>query len=281
MRTITSLSEMRSLAASFRGEGRRIGFVPTMGFLHEGHLSLIRRCRAENDVVVASIFVNPTQFGPTEDLARYPRDRAGDSRKCEDTGVDILFLPEASEVYPPGPQVYVLVEELSGILEGAARPGHFRGVATVVAKLFSVVRPHRAYFGQKDYQQCAVIRRMTRGLDLDVDVVVMPTVREADGLAMSSRNVYLGPEQRKKATVLYRALKAGEELIRGGTQDPGAVRSRMRDVLSTEQGVEIDYAEAVDADTLAPLSSGQGNMVLLVAARIGTTRLIDNLLILC
>src|SRR5512139_3769091 len=211
MQTVTSIAAMQSHADSLRREGKTIGFVPTMGFLHEGHLSLMARARQESDVVVTSIFVNPTQFGPKEDLDRYPRDAEGDRRKCESAGVDVLFLPEAKEMYPDKPSVFVCVEGVSEILEGAIRPGHFRGVATVVAKLFHIVKPHRAYFGQKDYQQCAVIRRMTEGLNLGVEIIVLPTVREADGLAMSSRNTYLSPEDRRKATVLYRALKAGEE----------------------------------------------------------------------
>lgn len=280
MKTITTITEMRSLAGSLRRLGKTIGFVPTMGFLHEGHLSLIKKARAENDVVIASIFVNPTQFGPNEDLSRYPRDAEGDRRKCESAGVEYLFMPSAGEMYTDGPAVFVVVEGISSVLEGAVRPGHFRGVATVVAKLFHIVQPNRAYFGQKDYQQCAVIRRMVKGLDLDVDVVVLPTVRESDGLAMSSRNSYLSAEQRKKAAVLYRALRAGEELARAGVHEPEKVRQKMRAVLLAEQGVEIDYAELCDPDTLEPLTGMQSRIVLLVAVRIGTTRLIDNLLIL-
>ncbi len=281
MKTITAICDMQPLARSFRREGKTIGFVPTMGFLHEGHLSLIRKCREKNDMAVASIFVNPAQFGPHEDLDRYPRDAAGDAAKCEAAGADLLFLPEAAEIYPPGPPVFVTVEGLSDILEGAVRPGHFRGVATVVAKLFNIVQPHRAYFGQKDYQQCVVIRRMVQGLDLDVQVVVLPTVREPDGLAMSSRNVYLDPSQRRKAAGLHRALRAGEELVRTGVREPENLRRKMRAVLLQEQGVEVDYAEVADPDTLAPLERAQDRMVLLVAARIGSTRLIDNRLILC
>jgi pantoate--beta-alanine ligase len=279
MKTITTISEMRSLADSLRRQGKTIGFVPTMGFLHEGHLSLMKKAREENDVVVTSIFVNPTQFGPQEDLDRYPRDAEGDARKCGSVGVDHLFLPTSTEMYPAQPSVYVTVEDLSGVLEGAVRPGHFRGVATVVAKLFHIVRPHRAYFGQKDYQQCAVIRRMVQGLDLDVEVIVLRTVRELDGLAMSSRNVYLDGEQRRKAACLYRALRAGEELVRAGTREPEKVRQKMRAVMLAETGVAVDYAEVADPDTLQPLETIADDMVLLVAARIGTTRLIDNMLV--
>lgn len=280
MKTIMTVREMQSVADSLRRGGKRIGFAPTMGSLHEGHLSLMRKAREENDIVVASIFVNPTQFGPQEDLARYPRDAAGDAQKCAAAGVDVLFMPPAAEMYPEQPSVFVIVEELADVMEGAIRPGHFRGVATVVTKLFHIIQPHRAYFGQKDYQQCAVIKRMVKGLDLDVKVVVLPTVREADGLAMSSRNAYLDDEQRRKATCLFRALRAGEELIRQGVREPEKVRQQMRAVLLGEPGVEIDYAEAADPDTLRSLEVIRGRTVLLVAARIGTTRLIDNMLVL-
>ena len=280
MKIITTISDMQSLAGSLRTEGKKIGFVPTMGFLHEGHLSLMRKAREENDVVVVSIFVNPTQFGPAEDLARYPRDAEGDLAKCGSAGADILFMPQAPEMYPEKPVVFVTVEGISDILEGAIRPGHFRGVATVVAKLFHIVKPHKAYFGQKDFQQCAVIKRMVRGLDLDVDVVVLPTVREPDGLALSSRNSYLSSEERWKAAALYRALKAGEELVRSGVHEPEKVRQKMRAVLLQEKGVEVDYAEVADPETLNPLDVMRDRMVLLVAARIGSTRLIDNLLVL-
>ncbi len=280
MQIITTVTGMQSLAESLRKEGKRIGFVATMGFLHEGHLSLMRTARQENDVVVASIFVNPMQFGPKEDLDRYPRDAGGDRAKCESAGVDILFMPETKEMYPVKPSVFVCVEGISDILEGAIRPGHFRGVATVVAKLFHIVKPCKAYFGQKDFQQCAVIKRMVRGLDLDVEVAVLPTVREADGLAMSSRNSYLDPEQRKKAACLFRALRAGEELIKAGVREPEKVKQTMRAVLSRERGVEVDYAEIADPDSLSPFEMLGGRMVLLIAVRLGGIRLIDNLLIL-
>src|ERR1700690_2542996 len=214
MKIIASISEMQSLAHALRSEGGTIGFVPTMGFLHEGHLSLMRRARQECDIVVVSIFVNPTQFGPGEDLGRYPRDEAGDRSKCEAAGVDVLFMPTASGMYPDAPSVFITGEGTSDVLEGAVRPGHFRGVATVVAKLFNIVKPHKAFFGRKDYQQCAVIRRMVKGLDMDVDIEVLPTVREPDGLAMSSRNSYLSAEERRKAAVIHRALSAAEQLAR-------------------------------------------------------------------
>jgi pantoate--beta-alanine ligase len=279
MQIITAITAMQSLAKSLRREGKRIGFVPTMGFLHEGHLSLMRVARQENDIVVASIFVNPAQFGPNEDLARYPRDAEGDQKKSESVGVDIIFTPSAEEMYPEKPIVFVTVEGLSDILEGAIRPGHFRGVATVVTKLFHIVQPHRAYFGQKDYQQCAVIKRMKKGLDLDVEVAVLPTMREADGLAMSSRNSYLDAAQRKKAACLFRALTAADTLVRSGVREPEKVKQKMRAVIAQEKGVEIDYVEAADVDDLSPLATIKDRIVLLVAVRIGATRLIDNLLV--
>ena len=279
MKIITTISEMHSIAESFRRAGKTIGFVPTMGFLHEGHLSLMRKAREECDVVAVSIFVNPLQFGQNEDLDRYPRDSEGDRKKCELAGVDVLFMPQAAEMYPQKPTVYVTVLGISDVLEGAIRPEHFRGVATVVAKLFDIVHPHRAYFGQKDFQQCAVIKRLVQGLNLHVEVVVAPTVREADGLAMSSRNSYLNAEERRKATILYRALRAGEDLIQAGVREPEKVRQKMRAELLKEPGIAIDYAEVVDPDTLTPLEVLGGPAALLVAAKLGSTRLIDNLIV--
>jgi pantoate--beta-alanine ligase len=270
---------MRSLAEGFRKQGRTIGFVPTMGFLHAGHLSLMRSARQECDVVVASIFVNPTQFGPNEDYDRYPRDEKGDRAACEAAGVDVLFMPTAADMYPEKPIVFVNVEGISEILEGAIRPGHFRGVATVVSKLFNIVKPHKAFFGQKDYQQCAVIRGMVKGLDMDVEVVALPTVREGDGLAMSSRNSYLSADDRRKATAIHRALASAERLIKTGVKAPAELKHVMRSVLDEERGIVVDYIEIADPETLAPLSSAKDGMVLLVAVRIGGTRLIDNLVI--
>jgi pantoate--beta-alanine ligase len=279
MQIITDIAPMRRTTEDLCRQGKRIGFVPTMGFLHEGHLSLMRQARQENDIVAVSIFVNPTQFGPKEDLARYPRDAEGDQTKCKNAGVDLVFQPTSREMYPESPSVFVTVDGISDILEGAVRPGHFRGVATVVAKLFHIVKPRTAYFGQKDYQQCIVIRRMVRGLDLDVAIEVLPTLREPDGLAMSSRNSYLDPEQRRRAACLYRALRAGEDLVRTGVREPKTVRQKMSVVMLAEQGVQVDYAEVADPDTLAPLETMRDRAVLLVAARVGATRLIDNLLV--
>lgn len=279
-KTITTISEMQSLAESLRGEGKKIGFVPTMGFLHNGHLSLMRKAREESDVVIVSIFVNPTQFGPKEDFDRYPRDAEGDRKKCESAGVDILFMPDAKEMYPETPSVFVTVEGISDILEGAFRPGHFHGVATVVAKLLNIVKPHKAYFGQKDYQQCVVIKKMARGLNLDVEVVVLSTVREADGLAMSSRNSYLSAGERRAATAIFRALSAAERLFRSGMRDPEKLKQSARDVLTSVPDIVIDYVEIADPESLAPLSPAADRIVMLIAVRLGRTRLIDNMLFL-
>ncbi len=280
MKIITGISDMQSFADSLRSQGRTIGFVPTMGFLHDGHVSLMGRARQSCDIVVVSIFVNPTQFGPREDFSRYPRDEEGDRKKCEAAGIDVLFMPAAAEMYPEKPSVFVVVEGLSDVLEGAIRPGHFRGVATVVAKLFSIVKPHKAFFGRKDYQQCAVIKGMVKGLNLDVEIVVMPIIREKDGLAMSSRNSYLNVDERRRAAAISRALFAAKELAVAGVREPEKLRSKIQAILAEEKGISIDYIEIVDPESLAPVNAAAGNMVLLVAVRIGSTRLIDNLLIL-
>jgi len=279
MKVVTAISDMQVLAESLRKEGKRIGFVPTMGFLHEGHLSLMRKAREDCDVVVVSIFVNPAQFGPDEDLDRYPQDAEGDRQKCGSAGVDILFMPAAAEMYPVKPMVFVTVEGASDILEGAARPGHFRGVATVVAKLFSMVKPHRAYFGQKDFQQCVVIKRMVRGLNMDVEVIVLPTVREADGLAMSSRNSYLNAEERRAATVLFKALTAARDLFRTGATEPKKLKNTMSAVIQGVPGITIDYVEIADSESLVPLSTASNSMVMLIAVKLGSTRLIDNMML--
>jgi pantoate--beta-alanine ligase len=281
MQIITTIPEMQSLAESLRRQGKTIGFVPTMGFLHEGHLTLMRQARQESDAVVVSIFVNPTQFGPGEDFDRYPRDEEGDRVKCGSAGVDILFMPKASGMYPEKPSVFVTVEGVSDILEGAARPGHFRGVATAVSKLFHIVKPHTAYFGQKDYQQCAVIRRLVKGLNMDVKISVLPTVREQDGLALSSRNSYLTAEERRAAAAIYRALSSAEQLVKAGVKEPEKLKNKMQAVLREERGISIDYIEIADCESLAPCTVVQEKMVILVAVRLGRARLIDNLLVLC
>ena len=279
MKVISSLSEMQALSESARKADRRIGFVPTMGFLHEGHLSLMRKARKDCDIVVVSVFVNPTQFGPNEDYDRYPRDVEGDRKKCDSAGVNVLFMPSAADMYPRNAVVSVSVDGVSDVLEGAARPGHFRGVATVVAKLFNIVKPHAAFFGQKDFQQSVVIKRMVKCLNMDVDVIVFPTVREQDGLAMSSRNSYLSADERRSAASVYRALTAGEALVMSGARDPVKLKDEIRSVLLKEKGVDIDYVEIADPESLTPLVIVKTPAVILAAVRLGRTRLIDNILI--
>jgi pantoate--beta-alanine ligase len=247
-----------------------------MGYLHEGHLSLVRRAKEECDQVVVSIFVNPTQFGPKEDLSKYPRDLDRDLSLLKGLGVDLVWSPTAEIIYPPGYQTWVEVETITRPLEGARRPGHFRGVATVVTKLFTGVQPDRAYFGQKDAQQAAVIRRMTRDLNFPIEIVICPIVREPDGLAMSSRNVYLEPEQRKAATVLYRSLTAARNAHENGERDAEKLRQIMKDVLETEPLAQIQYVSCADYDTLEELETVTGKILLSMAVFMGKTRLIDN-----
>jgi pantoate--beta-alanine ligase len=247
-----------------------------MGFLHEGHITLVRRARAECASVGVSIFVNPAQFGPNEDLSRYPRDLDRDLGLLELAGADVVWAPEPAEVYPPGYQTYVTVEEVALPLEGAVRPGHFRGVATVVAKLFNAFTPQRAYFGQKDAQQAAVIRRMALDLNFPLEIVVCPTVRERDGLAMSSRNTYLAPEERRAAIVLYRSLSAAQAAFRAGERGAEELRSAMRNYLAAEPRAQTEYVSVADPDTLAELERVDRNALFSMAVRIGQTRLIDN-----
>jgi pantoate--beta-alanine ligase len=265
-----------------RDRGKRVGLVPTMGALHHGHLELIRRCREVSDFVVVSIFVNPTQFGAGEDFGRYPRPLDHDLRQCESAGVDLVFAPTVATVYPRGADsTFVEVPGLSNVLEGASRPGHFRGVATVVLKLFTMVQPDLAIFGQKDYQQQLVIRHMVEDLHVPVELLIAPTVREADGLALSSRNRYLSPDERRAAPVLFRALERARHAIVAGEQRADRVRQILRDTLESEPLVRPDYAELADAETLEPLGDlGKGRAaVALLAARLGTTRLLDNALV--
>lgn len=268
---LSSVGAMRSFAAR-----RPLGFVPTMGYLHEGHLSLLRRAREECDSVVLSIFVNPLQFGPAEDLTRYPRDEEQDFELAREIGVDAVFFPSVKEMYPEGFTTEVRVRSLEDVLEGAARPGHFAGVATVVAKLLNVVSPDRMYMGQKDAQQVVLVRRMMRDLCFPTELVVCPTVREPDGLAMSSRNVYLTPHERTAAAVLYRALSGASK---APAKNPDALEAYVRDVVSEEKAVNLEYVSAVDADTLRPVSTGTHEILLSLAANVGKTRLIDNVLI--
>jgi pantoate--beta-alanine ligase len=274
---LRTVAETAAWVDSLRRSGRRLALVPTMGFLHEGHVSLMREGRRRADVVAASIFVNPTQFGPKEDLSRYPRDLEGDLEKCASAGVEAVFAPVPAEVYPPGYQTYVDVEQVSQGLCGARRPGHFRGVATVVTKLLCLFKPQLALFGEKDYQQLQVIRALERDLNLGVEIIGMPTVREPDGLAMSSRNAYLSPEDRQRALALSRGLAAAQALCRSGTRETPALVGAVRRELEAA-GLREDYVELVDATSLTPLPAvtpGQPAR-LLVAAFVGSTRLIDN-----
>lgn len=275
MRTVGNIQAVRRERASLSG---RVGIVPTMGALHDGHLSLVERAQSENDAVIVSIFVNPTQFARHEDLDAYPRDLPGDLAKLEQVGVNLVFTPPPDTMYPPGHQTVIDVTGVSQGLEGERRPGHFRGVATVVAKLFNITLPDAAYFGQKDAQQAAVIRRMAEDLNFPVDIVVCPTLREPDGLAMSSRNVYLNPRERAAAPVVYHALKAAEDVFANGEHSPAVLRQRMLDVLAGEPLGEVEYASVADAVTLTELEQPINTDVLLsLAVRFGRTRLIDNL----
>jgi pantoate--beta-alanine ligase len=270
---------MKQKAREARAEQRVIGLVPTMGALHAGHMALVERAKKECSPVYGSIFLNPTQFGTNEDLSKYPRTLEADVEKLVNAGVDGLFLPDAKEVYPPGFSTYVHVEGLSERLEGKSRPGHFRGVATVVLKLFEIVQPHYAYFGRKDAQQVRVLQKMVQDLNLDVELVVCPTVREEDGMALSSRNAYLDSEERKVGTVLVRALRAAEKELRVGVRDTLELQRTMRKVLDGETRARVDYAEIVDADTFEPVVRVGRRAYALLAVRIGNTRLIDNMLI--
>ncbi|GFN22867.1 MAG: pantoate--beta-alanine ligase [Thermoanaerobacteraceae bacterium] len=279
MELLKTVAEVRRWARERREQKQRIGFVPTMGYLHEGHLALARRARERCDAVIMSIFVNPTQFGPREDFASYPRDLERDLRLAEEVGVDAVFAPEVEEMYPPGYSTYVEVEGVTEVLCGASRPGHFRGVATVVTKLLNIVQPDEAFFGQKDYQQSVVVRRMAADLNIPVEIITVPTVREPDGLALSSRNKYLNEEERRQALCLYRALKLGEEMILSGERRAEAVRQAMVEEISRYPLARIDYVSVNDAETLKPLKEISGRVLLAVAVWIGKTRLIDNLVV--
>ncbi|MDB5350950.1 MAG: pantoate--beta-alanine ligase [Planctomycetota bacterium] len=279
---VATIEEIRQSVRNARSNGRTVGLVPTMGALHEGHVRLIRACREAADFVVVSIFVNPTQFGPHEDYSRYPRTLDDDLRRCSEGGTSVIFAPTVEAMYPTGSlSTYVEVPGLSDILEGASRPGHFRGVATVVLKLLNIVGPDLAYFGEKDFQQLLVIRRMAADLDLPVVIRGVPTVREADGLAMSSRNRYLGPEERKAAAVLSGALREAVAAVSAGERSTGRVRQILRSRIESEYRARIDYAEVADATTLQPLDEVGGNRraVALLAVRVGPARLIDNALL--
>lgn len=277
MQTVTTIADLRGRSDAVRRAGGTVGSVPTMGYLHDGHLSLMERSARECDYTVSTIFVNPLQFAADEDLSTYPRDPEGDAAKAEAAGTDLLFCPTLDEMYPEPVRTKVAVDLAVGFMESEARPSHFNGVTTVVTKLFSMVGECRAYFGEKDYQQLAVVRRLVLDLSMPVEVVGCATVREPDGLAMSSRNVYLSPAQRAEAPVLYRALRAGADALAAGQTDVAAVRERMAAMVGEAPAAALDYAEVVDARTLEPALSVDGEIRLLVAARFGSTRLLDNL----
>jgi pantoate--beta-alanine ligase len=279
MKIISSRKEMTSLSKEVRRSGKTIGFVPTMGALHQGHLSLVRAARQETAVVLTSIFVNPTQFGPNEDFSKYPRTFEKDSAMLAAEKTDYIFSPTVEEMYPKDATPWVDVEGLSGKLDGRSRPGHFRGVTTVVSKLFNIVQPDRAFFGQKDAAQVAVIRKMVRDLNFAVQIVVCPIVRESDGLAMSSRNAYLNPEQRKQALVLSHALKQVEKLAAQGERNPEKLIGAAKQAIAEEPSVRLDYFEIVNPDTLDPVPDVSQGALVAVAAHMGSTRLIDNIVL--
>ncbi len=279
MRIISSLRRMSNTANRITQRGRTIGFIPTMGALHEGHLSLIRKARKENDFVIVSIFVNPVQFGPKEDFAKYPRNLKQDTLLCKKAEVDIVFSPSAKSMYPEGYQTYVSVDDLSGLLCGGFRPGHFKGVATVVIKLFNIVKPDTAYFGQKDAQQSIIIEKMVQDLNMPVKVKVMPTAREADGLAMSSRNKYLNFNERKDAAVLYQALTLAKRLIGQKELNAPALVSKMKQMINKKKSAKIQYICVVDSKTLRPLTKIRGRALIALAVWIGKARLIDNIIV--
>ena len=275
MQVTTTVEETRKLVKNWKKEGKTIGLVPTMGFLHEGHASLIRRCREENDIVVVSDFVNPTQFGPTEDLEAYPRDFERDSELCESLGADLIFHPEPKDMYHD-PHAYVSIDTLSDTLCGQTRPIHFKGVCTVVSKLFNIVAPDRAYFGQKDAQQLAIIKHMVQDLNMDIEVVGCPIIREEDGLAKSSRNTYLSPEERKAALVLSQTINLAKQLIADGEKDADVLVAKMKENIEKEPLAKIDYVKAVNGLTMQQQKEIKAPMLIAMAVYIGKTRLIDN-----
>ena len=278
MQVTKTVQETRALIKNWKKEGKTIGLVPTMGFLHEGHASLIKRCREENDIVVVSDFVNPTQFGPTEDLEAYPRDFKRDSELCESLGADLIFHPEPTDMYQD-PHAFVSIDTLSDTLCGKTRPIHFKGVCTVVSKLFNIVAPDRAYFGQKDAQQLAIIRKMVQDLNFDIQIVGCPIIREEDGLAKSSRNTYLSEEERKAAVILHKGLVKGEEMVSAGEKDVKKVLDAITEIIESEPLARIDYVEAVDFDNIETIDTIEGSVLVAVAVYIGKTRLIDNFIV--
>ena len=282
MKKVNRINELKLVLSSYRSQSKKIGLVPTMGSLHEGHLSLIRKAKSDCDVVVVSIFVNPTQFAPSEDFTRYPRDIERDSRLAGSAGCDLLFTPSVEEIYPKGFSSFIDVEGLSSVLEGKFRPTHYRGVSTIVNKLFNIVQPEIAYFGQKDAQQCIVITKMIKDLNMPVHIEIIPTVREADGLAMSSRNVYLTKDERVRAAVLFQALKFAEEKIKNGERNVNRILDEMTTMIHSKNPTQIDYITAVDSESLQPkqlLEKGE-TVLFLLAVRFGTTWLIDNSIVI-
>lgn len=279
MKVVDTIPRMSTLVKIFKKEGKSIGLVPTMGYLHEGHLSLVRAAKKHVDVAVMSIFVNPIQFGPKEDFEKYPRDFKRDEELATSAGVDIIFAPSTEEMYPDGYSTYVNVERLTETMCGRSRPGHFKGVTTVVAKLFNIVRPDIAYFGQKDAQQAIVVKKMAADLNMSIEIKMMPTVREQDGLAMSSRNVYLSPEERKDAVVLYESLKNAETLIKSGERDAKKVSRAIEESVKKVPTAKIDYVSVTDAVRLKELSKVSGETLIALAVFIGKTRLIDNIIV--
>lgn len=279
MKKIRSVDEMKALIKDIKRTGKTIGFVPTMGYLHDGHISLVKKARGENDVVVVSVFVNPTQFGPNEDFDSYPRDENRDANLCKEAGCDILFMPTKEDMYRQNYSTYVEVQGLTEGLCGAKRPGHFRGVTTVVTKLFNIVKPDRAYFGQKDAQQLAVIKRMVKDLDMDVEVVGCEIVRDVDGLALSSRNTYLSEDERKQAPVLYKSLVKAKEAIEKGERISENIIELMEDTIRDAKDAVIDYIEIVNNETLKPVEKIEGEVLIALAVKIGKTRLIDNMVV--
>lgn len=279
MRIVSTVEEVRKQVKEWRAEGFSVGLVPTMGYLHEGHKSLIDKAVRQNDKVVVSVFVNPIQFGPTEDLATYPRDIERDAALCENAGAALIFHPEKENMYFDDFCTYVDMDNLTKGLCGKSRPTHFRGVCTVVSKLFNIVQPDRAYFGQKDAQQLAVVRRMVRDLNFDLEIIGCPIIREEDGLAKSSRNTYLSAEERKAAVVLHKSLEKGERMLRGGEKDAEKIKQAIREVILAEPLAKIDYVEVVDFDTLESVETADGEVLTAIAVYIGKTRLIDNVIV--
>jgi len=275
MKTVTTIGEMQSLSDEMRKD-KRIGFVPTMGYLHEGHLALVRKARELADIVVVSIFINPTQFGPKEDLAKYPRDFDRDSNLLEQEKTDIIFFPDSKDMYPKGYTTYVQVRDLQNYLCGKSRTGHFVGVATVVAKLFNIVKPHFAVLGQKDYQQLKVIERMAQDLNMNLEIIGYPTVREQDGLAMSSRNTYLSPDERSRALLISASLAEAERLFRNGTRDAVLIQREVERILKSKEGIDIEYVSVANPETLEDVEQIQDKALVAIACHVGKTRLIDN-----